>query len=86
MHCYATFYGPVTPPNTGFVAFQNVVARGATFRIAATGTVLEMDSSFKVRASAAPPSPLPFLPLLGRVSSPLAELRPCSGVGTRSCA
>ncbi len=47
MHCYATFYGPVTPPNTGFVAFQNVISRGATFRIAATGTVLELDSSFK---------------------------------------
>lgn len=50
MHCYGTLYGPVTPPNTAFVAFQNIVNRGPTFRIAATGTVVELDHAFKVRA------------------------------------
>ena len=24
MHCLATFWGPLTPPNTGIVAFQNL--------------------------------------------------------------
>merc|ERR1712100_348801 len=24
MHCYGTFYGPVTPPNTGFIGFQKL--------------------------------------------------------------
>ena len=48
MHCLATFYGPQTPPNTGFVAIQNLSAKAAGFRIAATGIVLELDASFPV--------------------------------------
>ena len=24
MHCIATFYGPITPPNTGVIAFQTL--------------------------------------------------------------
>lgn len=47
MHCFAAFYGPVTPPNTGFVAFQTLDRRVSSFRVAATGNVLELDSSFR---------------------------------------
>jgi len=45
MHCLATFYGPTTPPNTGFCCFQNVKNNVSSFRIAATGVVLDMDKS-----------------------------------------
>jgi ribosome biogenesis protein BMS1 len=45
MHCTASFYGPVVPPNTGFCAFRSVAEGQRGFRIAATGTVLEFDQS-----------------------------------------
>jgi len=48
MHCLATFYGPQTPPNTSFIALQNITGRTAGFRIAATGIALELDASFPV--------------------------------------
>ncbi|KAL2914398.1 Glycoside hydrolase 2 (Mannanase, beta-galactosidase), partial [Polyrhizophydium stewartii] len=48
MHCLATFYGPVTPPNTGFCCFQSVSDKTAAFRISATGVVLEIDRSTEV--------------------------------------
>jgi ribosome biogenesis protein BMS1 len=48
MHCFATFFGPVTPPNTGFMAFKTLSADTAAFRVAATGVVLEVDAGFKV--------------------------------------
>jgi ribosome biogenesis protein BMS1 len=48
MHCFATIYGPVTPPNTGIVAFQTLASNVAAFRIAATGVVLELDEGLKV--------------------------------------
>lgn len=48
MHCTATFYGPVTPPNTGFLAFQTLGRSTTAFRVAATGNVLECDTSFRV--------------------------------------
>ena len=47
MHCIATFYGPVTPPGTGMLAFQNF-STTSSFRISATGVVLALDSSFKI--------------------------------------
>jgi len=48
MHCFATIYGPVTPPNTGLVAFQTLAKNVSAFRIAATGVVLELDEGLKV--------------------------------------
>ncbi|GMI42333.1 hypothetical protein TrCOL_g8852 [Triparma columacea] len=48
MHCFATFYGPLVPPNTGLVAFKDIKLRMRGFRIAATGNVLEGDQSFEV--------------------------------------
>lgn len=50
MHCFATFYGPLVSPNTGFCCVQNVANEAATgaFRISATGTVLEVDQSVEI--------------------------------------
>jgi hypothetical protein len=48
MHCVATFYGPLTPPGAGILAYQRATAEQASFRIAATGVVLELDKSFKI--------------------------------------
>ncbi|KAJ7212267.1 DUF663-domain-containing protein [Mycena pura] len=48
MHCYATFYGPVSLPNTGFCAFNTLVADTPGFRVSATGVVLDVDRSVKI--------------------------------------
>ncbi|KAF8158573.1 GTP binding protein [Crassisporium funariophilum] len=48
MHCYATFYGPVTLPNTGFCAFNSLSADAPGFRVSATGVVLDIDRSAKI--------------------------------------
>ncbi len=48
MHCFATLHGPVTPPNTGVVAFKTLGAATSAFRIAATGVVLELDAGMRV--------------------------------------
>ena len=48
MHCFATFYGPQCPPNTGLLAIQRMSGNVAGFRIAATGIVLELNASFPV--------------------------------------
>ncbi|THH14556.1 hypothetical protein EW146_g5789 [Bondarzewia mesenterica] len=48
MHCYATFYGPVALPNTGFCAFNSLGADTAAFRVSATGVVLDIDRSTKI--------------------------------------
>lgn len=55
MHCMATFYGPVTLPNTGlcaFRSFQDTTVTGSTnkssFRIAATGVILEIDQGVEI--------------------------------------
>lgn len=45
MHCMATFYGPIVTPGTGFVAFRSLADGQSAFRIAATGTILELDAS-----------------------------------------
>ncbi|KAK7056670.1 Glycoside hydrolase 2 (Mannanase, beta-galactosidase) [Paramarasmius palmivorus] len=48
MHCYATFYGPVSLPNTGFCAFNSLSGDVAGFRVSATGVVLDIDRSVKI--------------------------------------
>ena len=48
MHCFATFYGPAAPPNTGILAIQRMTGNVSGFRIAATGVVLELNASFPV--------------------------------------
>jgi len=48
MHCYATFFGPQAPPNTGILAIQKMTGSIAGFRIAATGIVLELNANFPV--------------------------------------
>ncbi|KAG8214778.1 hypothetical protein J3R82DRAFT_9914 [Butyriboletus roseoflavus] len=48
MHCYATFYGPVALPNSGFCAFSSLDGDGAAFRVSATGVVLDVDQSTKI--------------------------------------
>jgi ribosome biogenesis protein BMS1 len=48
MHCYATFYGPVALPNTGFCAFNSLLGETPGFRISATGVVLDIDRSAKI--------------------------------------
>jgi ribosome biogenesis protein BMS1 len=48
--CNMSFYGPITPQNTGFLAVQTVTSdikemKRIGFRIAATGAVNEIDKS-----------------------------------------
>jgi len=48
MHCHATFYGPVSAPNTGFCAFNSLAADVPGFRVSATGVVLDIDRTTKI--------------------------------------
>lgn len=48
MHCFATLYGPIAPPNTGLIAFQTLSSKTAQFRVSATGVVLDVNQSFEV--------------------------------------
>ncbi len=48
MHCFATFYAPVSLPNTGFCAFNSLTNVNPGFRISATGVVLDVDRSTKI--------------------------------------
>ncbi|KAG9395477.1 Protein of unknown function (DUF663) [Carpediemonas membranifera] len=42
MHCFATFHGPLIPPNYGVAVFQSISRSKSSFRVSATGTVLQM--------------------------------------------
>lgn len=46
--CMAHFWGPITPQSTGVVAIQDVATRIPGFRIAATGSIVEMDKSTQI--------------------------------------
>ena len=48
MHCWATFYGPIVAPNTGFLCIKSVSDKIRSFRIAATGVVLDNDKTTEV--------------------------------------
>ncbi|XP_040074318.1 ribosome biogenesis protein BMS1 homolog [Ixodes scapularis] len=48
LHCNSTFWGPITPQGTGFVAVQQVHQQTANFRIAASGVVLDLDRSTQI--------------------------------------
>lgn len=48
MHCHVTFYGPMTPPNTGFCAFQTLTAAQPHFRVSATGVMTELDKTVQI--------------------------------------
>ncbi|QRV77376.1 40S ribosome biogenesis protein Tsr1 and BMS1 C-terminal [Ceratobasidium sp. AG-Ba] len=48
MHCYATFYGPVSLPGTGFCAFNSLEGSTPGFRVSASGVVLDIDRSVKI--------------------------------------
>lgn len=47
-HCYATFYGPMSLPNTGFCAFNTLSDELSGFRISATGVILDNDRTTKI--------------------------------------
>lgn len=48
MHCIATFYGPLVPPNTGILAFQSTSDKTVNFRISLTGASLELQAKTNV--------------------------------------
>lgn len=48
MHCFGTFYGPLVAPNTGFCCVQSFSNQTPGFRIAATGTVLNVDEHTEI--------------------------------------
>lgn len=48
MHCLATFYGPISAPNTGVCAFNSITNEKSTFRVSATGVVTDIDGSSQI--------------------------------------
>ncbi|CZR69461.1 related to GTP-binding protein Bms1p, required for distinct steps of 40S ribosome biogenesis [Phialocephala subalpina] len=48
MHCFGTFYGPLIAPNSGFSCYQSFSSKNPGFRIAATGTVLNVDEATEI--------------------------------------
>lgn len=48
MHCLATFWGPLAPPNTGVIAVQNVSNNQAAFRVSATAVVSQFNHATRI--------------------------------------
>ncbi|KAJ5616702.1 hypothetical protein N7537_001816 [Penicillium hordei] len=48
MHCFATFYGPLVAPNTGFCCVNSFSNKNPGFRIAATGVVQSVDEHTEI--------------------------------------
>lgn len=48
MHCFATFYGPFIAPNTGFSCYRSLSSKESGFRVAAIGTVLNVDEASEI--------------------------------------
>ncbi len=48
LHCVATVFGPLAPPNSGVAAVQRLDGTAAGWRIAATGVVTELDADIRV--------------------------------------
>ncbi|XP_029679284.1 ribosome biogenesis protein BMS1 homolog [Formica exsecta] len=46
--CISHFWGPITPQSTGILAIQDVASKEPGFRIAATGSIVELDKSTQV--------------------------------------
>ncbi|KAG7199466.1 hypothetical protein KM043_014092 [Ampulex compressa] len=46
--CIGHFWGPITPQSTGVLAVQDVATRTPGFRIAATGSIVELDKSTQI--------------------------------------
>ncbi|TAQ88377.1 hypothetical protein B7494_g3294 [Chlorociboria aeruginascens] len=47
-HCFGTFYGPLIAPRSGFTCYQSFSSKNPGFRVAATGTVLDVDESTEI--------------------------------------
>ncbi|GAA5977353.1 hypothetical protein JCM11641_000072 [Rhodosporidiobolus odoratus] len=48
MHCLATFYGPISAPNTGFCAFTRLGNENPSFRISASGVVTDINGTTQI--------------------------------------
>ncbi|KAH7820486.1 putative ribosome biogenesis protein BMS1 [Monocercomonoides exilis] len=48
IHCLATFWGQFAPQGAGVIAYQHTALLSPTFRIAATGVVMEAGHSFRI--------------------------------------
>ncbi|EGG15440.1 BMS1-like ribosome biogenesis protein [Cavenderia fasciculata] len=71
MHCHASFYGPMTPPGTGFIAFTTIRNNQQSFRVSANGHVLDLNQSINV---------VKKLKLVGRPSKILNKTAYISGM------
>ncbi|GAA5897424.1 hypothetical protein JCM8208_003268 [Rhodotorula glutinis] len=48
MHCLATFYGPISAPNTGFCAFTRLSPETPSFRVSASGVVTDVNGTTQI--------------------------------------
>ena len=48
MHCLATFYGPISAPNTGFCAFTRFGSETPSFRVSASGVVTDINGTTQI--------------------------------------